>query len=84
MMITGLWERFNTDLFHKILKHGDTFVDVGANFGYFSILAGMLIGPMGKLYAFEPIPRVFELLTKSLKANGYLQGKSKVLKFPEN
>lgn len=78
IMITGIWEKFNTDLFHNILKRGDTFVDVGANFGYFSILAGMLIGPKGKLYSFEPIPRVFDLLKKSLKANGYLQGKSKV------
>lgn len=78
MMITGMWERFNTDLFHRILKPGDVFVDVGANFGYFSMLAGMLVGAKGKLYAFEPIPRVFELLTKSLKANGFLQGKAKV------
>jgi len=72
LMVTGRWERANTALVERLLAPGDTFVDVGANFGYFSMVAGPLIGAKGKLHCFEPIPRVAELLRQSLKANGYL------------
>ncbi len=74
LMITGRWERANTALLQAVLKPGMTMVDVGANFGYFSMLAGPLIGATGRLHCFEPIPRVRELLWRSLKANGFLLG----------
>ena len=71
-MVTGRWERANTALLEKLLAPGDHCVDVGANFGYFSMIAGPRIGAKGKLHCFEPIPRVAELLRRSLRANGYL------------
>lgn len=78
LMITGRWERANTALLQALVKPGDTFIDIGANFGYFSMVAGPLIGASGKLHCFEPIPRVAELLRRSLKGNGYLQGVAKI------
>jgi FkbM family methyltransferase len=47
------------------LKEGDTFFDVGAHFGYFSLLAAKCIGSKGKVLAFEPSKSTFELLQKN-------------------
>ena len=38
------------------LGPGDVFVDVGANVGFFSLLAARLVGPAGAVYAIEPVP----------------------------
>jgi FkbM family methyltransferase len=52
----------------KVLKPGMTFVDVGANLGYFTLLAAKIVGP-GHVYAFEPEQTNFELLSKSVSVN---------------
>lgn len=39
------------------LNSGDAFFDVGANVGFFSILAGRIVGSTGAVYAFEPVPQ---------------------------
>ncbi len=45
-------------------------VDAGANLGIFSVVASKLVGPSGKVYAFEPITEVAMLLRKNLERNG--------------
>lgn len=77
IMVTGVWEQHYTELVKKLVKKGDTFVDVGANFGYYSVLGGFLVGNSGKVFSFEPNPRPFELLEMSMKANGFLKPQSK-------
>lgn len=52
------------------LRPGQTFVDVGANHGYFSVLAARLVGPAGRVFAFEPNPSVFEQLSEHVACNG--------------
>lgn len=52
------------------LEGGDTFVDVGASFGYFSTRLGRLVGPGGSVIAFEPGPQNQSLLLFNLAANG--------------
>lgn len=52
-----------------ILRPGDSFVDVGANLGFFSALAGHLVGPSGRGLAFEPDPRNRARLEVNLGAN---------------
>jgi FkbM family methyltransferase len=54
------------------LEPGDTFVDVGASFGYFSARIGRHIGPGGTVIAFEPGPQNQSLLLLNLFANGIL------------
>ena len=44
------------------LKPGMTFLDVGAQLGYFTLLAAWLVGDTGQVHSFEPTPRTFELL----------------------
>lgn len=48
------------------LSAGNTFVDIGAHFGYFSLLAASLIGDTGKIYAFEAAKRTFSHLAANL------------------
>ena len=51
------------------MKSGDTVVDIGANIGYYTILLSKLVGDSGKVYAFEPGPKNFELLCKNVEMN---------------
>ena len=52
------------------LRPGDAFVDVGANVGFFSLLAARLVGPSGVVIAIEPDPTVRPRLEALLAANG--------------
>lgn len=67
----GRWEEPETRLFSSLVKEGMTVVDIGANVGYYTLLAARLVGPRGKVYAFEPSPGNFALLSQNVQANGY-------------
>ncbi len=66
------YEPTETALLKKELKKGEIFVDIGANIGYYTLIAARLVGPRGKVYAFEPDPVNFRLLEKNIEQNGYL------------
>ena len=66
----GVWEPYESSLVLEFLAPGDVFVDVGANIGYFSLLADSRVGPAGAVFAFEPDPDNFALLTESVALNG--------------
>ena len=51
---TKTYESHVTQIMKKFLKRGMTFLDVGANVGYYSLLAASIIGPSGKIIAVEP------------------------------
>ncbi len=55
------------------LKPGDGFMDVGANVGYFTLLAASLVGPSGRVISFEPDPITFEALSRSVALNELAQ-----------
>jgi FkbM family methyltransferase len=65
----GIWEPHVAGLIRGILKPGDTFVDVGANIGYFSVMASRLVGPSGKVVSIEASSAMFERLKDSLQRN---------------
>jgi FkbM family methyltransferase len=67
---TGEWEPLETALIAARLRPGDTFVDVGANIGYFTLLGARLVGPTGRVHAVEANPRTFALLQHNLALNG--------------
>ena len=58
-------------IMRHVLHAGDTFIDVGANHGSFSMVAARLVGPTGIVLAVEPQPRLATLLRKSFAANNY-------------
>src|SRR5260221_11618282 len=51
------------------LKLGDTFYDVGANAGFFTLVAARLIGPQGKCVAFDPSPDNYASVTEQIQLN---------------
>jgi FkbM family methyltransferase len=66
---TGQYEPQETALLRHLLGQGMTFVDVGANWGYFSLLAAGLLGPSGRIVSLEPDPRLHALLQANLRHN---------------
>lgn len=61
----GFFEANLSNFFINFLQEGDTFFDIGAHVGYYSMLASSLVGDTGKVVSFEPTPRTFQ----SLKEN---------------
>ncbi len=66
---TGWLNLSVTCLFLKILKPGMNVVDAGANLGYYTLLAAKAVGNAGRVWGFEPEPRNFLLMTKSIHAS---------------
>jgi len=64
---TGVYEPAETAFVKKVLRPGQVFVDVGAHIGYYSTLAAMLVGPEGKVFAFEPCPVNYALLERNIE-----------------
>jgi FkbM family methyltransferase len=65
----GIWEPDLTGWISRRIRSGDTFVDVGANVGYYTLLASTLVGESGSVVAIEPSPRLFEALRDSVARN---------------
>lgn len=64
----GFYEPDVTSLILNILKEGMTFADVGANIGYYTLLASRKIGSSGRVYAFEPDRENYSYLVKNVAA----------------
>lgn len=56
-------------LVRRALKAGATFIDVGANQGFYTILASRLVGSQGRVVAFEPAPSERRKLQRNLRIN---------------
>jgi FkbM family methyltransferase len=65
----GVWEPGAVELFRERVQPGDVVFDVGARFGAYSLLASRLVGPSGKVYAFEPDPVARRLLARNVAEN---------------
>ena len=55
------------------LDDGDCFYDVGANIGFFSLIAARRVGETGKVYAFEPVHRNAAGIERSAELNGFAE-----------
>jgi FkbM family methyltransferase len=66
---TGRYEPQETALVRALLKPGMTFVDVGANWGYFTLLAAHQVGTSGKVISLEPDPRLFPIFADNIALN---------------
>jgi FkbM family methyltransferase len=62
-----VYEPHVTRQIERLLKRGDVFLDIGANMGYFSMLASKIVDVDGKVLAFEPNPTNVQLILRSLQ-----------------
>jgi FkbM family methyltransferase len=65
----GTWEPNITSWVTSRLNPGDYFIDVGANIGYYSLLAARLVGERGRVVAIEAHPSIYSLLNKNVELN---------------
>jgi FkbM family methyltransferase len=68
LFING-FEKDVIDYFKKTVKEGDVVLDVGANIGIYSLIAGRRVGDNGKVYAFEPATKAFNILQYHIDLN---------------
>jgi len=67
----GTYELEKQKLFAETVKKGDVVYDIGANVGFYTLLATELVGETGKVFAFEPLPENFKYLKEHIEINGY-------------
>jgi len=65
--VNATWEDMESTFIVHNLKEGAVFVDVGANIGYFSMLAAQQ--KAGKVLAIEPIPKTYNMLNMNIEYN---------------
>lgn len=65
----GMFENTEIELFRKTLRPGMTVIDIGANIGLYTIIAARLVGPTGRIFAYEPEDENFEILKKNIAIN---------------
>lgn len=68
-MYFGLYDQAETVLIVSVLALGDVVFDIGANVGYYSMLASQLVGPSGQGHAFEPIRDTAKRLRSAVPCN---------------
>jgi FkbM family methyltransferase len=69
----GVYEQGTVSVLQDFLQVGDTFVDVGANIGWLSLVGAKKAGVNGKVYAFEPVPTTFNILKSNKELNQFSQ-----------
>lgn len=69
ILTNGIYEPELLKEIKSTLINGSTFIDGGANIGFFSLIASKIIGPKGVVIAFEPTPLTSSFLKKNIKIN---------------
>ncbi|MGB3405414.1 MAG: FkbM family methyltransferase [Microcoleaceae cyanobacterium] len=67
----GIYELPLQKAFASYLQPGHVFYDIGANIGFFTVLAAQLVGKSGSVYAFEPVPENAERVRYNAKLNQF-------------
>lgn len=67
---TGVWAPKDVAFFRSVIQPGMTVLDIGANIGHHSVLYASLVGPQGRVIAFEPQAVIYKVLCGNLAING--------------
>jgi Flp pilus assembly protein TadD len=68
----GEFSEGECDLLRQMVRPGQVVVEAGANIGAHTLVLSQLVGPAGRVYAFEPQRVVFQILCGNLALNGCL------------
>jgi len=69
VFFTGTYEPPETMVIRRMVDPGGTFVDVGANWGYFTLMMAEHVGSMGRVVAVEADPRIYAILERNAALN---------------
>jgi FkbM family methyltransferase len=70
LLEVGYWDPSISGLMQRVLRPGMTFVDAGANIGWFSVLGSRLVGQQGRVFAVEPDQLNLQILRANLERHG--------------
>lgn len=70
LYVFGTWEPSLSAFLRSELRPGDVFLDIGANVGYFTLLAARAVSNAGRVFAVEALPATAEKLQRNINANG--------------
>ena len=70
-ILRGHYEQDEIEFVARTLKPGDTAIDVGGHIGFFTMQMAAMVGPSGRVYAFEPLDSNADLLERSIAENGF-------------
>ena len=65
------WFEDEIGFVRTLLQRGDRVIDIGANYGVYTLTAASTVGPEGKVWAFEPCTETSEFLRQSVHDNGF-------------
>lgn len=71
LLLEGYWESWLSQFMARLVQPGWTVADIGANYGYYTLLLADLVGAQGRVHAVEPNPGAAELLARSVFLNGF-------------
>jgi FkbM family methyltransferase len=71
LVTVGTYEALETKVFQSLLRPGMVVADIGANIGYYSLISARAVGADGLVFSFEPDPRNYGLLARSIRKNAY-------------
>lgn len=71
LYLFNTYEECELKFLENTLKPGDTFIDIGANIGLYSLTAASIVTESGKVIAFEPFPKNYEKLSKHIRINSF-------------
>lgn len=71
LIVRGTLEPPVQEALRRLLAPGDVFYDVGANIGFFTILGARLVGPQGRVVAFEPVPACARAVGRNIALNRF-------------
>ena len=67
----GVYEKPETRFFLSVCRQGMTYLDIGANIGYYTALGALRVGANGQVVAIEPDPECYEYLARTVAANHF-------------
>jgi FkbM family methyltransferase len=71
LIVRGTLEPPVQEALRRLLGPGDVFYDVGANVGFFTLVGARLVGPTGRVVAFEPVPWCARAVGRNIELNGF-------------